>query len=50
MFAYDCAEKLKAVSRLPATWFGFGSVTAATVTESETVVRAPSATTTSEPL
>jgi len=24
LFAYDCVEKLKAVSRLPAAWFGFG--------------------------
>ena len=50
MFAYDCGEKLKAVSRLPETWFCCGSVTGETVTVIGTGVRVPSATTTTEPL
>jgi hypothetical protein len=47
---YDCGEKLKAVSRLPETWFGSGSVTGETVTEIGTDVRVPSESTTSEPV
>ena len=50
MFEYDCGEKLKPVRRLPETWFGFGSVTGATVTLIGTTLLVPSATTYTDPL
>jgi hypothetical protein len=49
LFEYDWGEKLKAVSRLPATWFCRGRVTGETVTVRGTEVLVASATTTIEP-